>query len=370
MQRVSSSGLTIVEIGSLDEVKSNRTSSWKEILKKNLNRLCLEPRKLFCYENALLRGTCNIPNLNVSQGQMCVFKSFDGSKKIEVIVASPGVRKIPSSNEIGQHGFNENGWFEIVLHKQAGFVHSFKGSSLRRTQFPLKNFMAMTIHKAMGETIGKVVTKIDCFEAEYCLWEKEQLYVLVSRVQNLKDLTFVGDRETTIITIKRLLGQTAQWDEYTEKLVQTACNQAPVVFDIANTSFKPRKVDIPPGDVGFVYLLVSTKDISVSYVGETCNIKRRLREHNSGDGSFLTNKRHLRPWGVLCSATGFSDDDCTNQIQREHLESNIHKMFLLLNVHDGYGAPSQFLEIFIKRMEDFNVECEGLRVVVTGKIVR
>ena len=373
IHRVSLSGLSVVDIDSNDEMKSNPSSNWKCFTnKKILNRLCLEPEKLFCYENALMRITCNLPIMNVSQGQMCVFKSFDGANKIEVIVAPPGVRKLPSLNALGQYGFIENGWFELVLHKQAGFVHSYKGSSLRRTQFPLKNFMAMTIHKAMGETIGKIVTKIDCFEREYCLWEKEQLYVLVSRVQNLNDLTFLGDKETTITSIKRLLGQTAQWDEYTEKLVETACNQAPVVFDLANTCpFRPRKVDIPPGDVGFVYLLVSTKDISVSYVGETCNIKRRLREHNSGDGSFLTNKRHLRPWGVLCFATGFSDDDCTNQIQRKRLESNIHeKMFLLLNVHNGYGAPSQVLEIFIKCVQDFNVECEGLRVVVTGKIVQ
>ena len=122
----------------------------------------------------------------------------------------------------------------------------------------------------MGETIGKVVTRIDCFDRAYCLWEKEQMYVLVSRVQNLKDLTFLGDKETTLTSIKRLLGQTAQWDQYTEKLVETACNQETVVFDLAKTSpFKPRKVEVPNGDVGFVYLLVSTKDVSVSYVGET-----------------------------------------------------------------------------------------------------
>ena len=271
--------------------------------------------------------------------------------------------------------FEEEGWFEIVLHKQAGFVHNFKGSSIRRTQFPLKNFMAMTVHKSMGETIGKVVTRIDCFDRAYCLWEKEQLYVLVSRVQNLKDLTFLGDRETTLTSIKRLLGQTAQWDEYTEKLVETACNQETVVFDLAKTSpFKPRKVEVPNGDVGFVYLLVSTKDVSVSYVGETSNIKLRLREHNSGDGSFLTNKKHLRPWGVLCFATDFSDDESNNRIERKRLESNIHdKMFLLFNVHNGYGSPSQVLEIFIKCVEDFNIEyalssarCR-FRVVITGK---
>ena len=234
--------MSVVEIASLDEVKSNPTSNWKKITNnKILIRLCLEPETLFCYKNALMRITCNLPLLSVSQGRVCVFRSFDGANKIEVVVAPPGVRKLPRLNDSGEYGLLENGWFTIVPHKQVGFVHSYKGSSMRRTQFPLKNFMAMTIHKAIGATIGKVVRKIDCFEREYCLWEKEQLYVLVSRVQNLNDLTFVGDKETTLITNKRLLRQTAQWDENTDKLVETACNQAPVVFDLASTCpFKPR----------------------------------------------------------------------------------------------------------------------------------
>ena len=90
-------------------------------------------------------------------------RCYDGANKMEVIVSPPSVKKLPRSNEIGQNGF-ENGWFEIVLHKPAGFVHSYKGSSLRRTQFSHKIFMAMMIQKAMGVTIFKVVPKIYCFE--------------------------------------------------------------------------------------------------------------------------------------------------------------------------------------------------------------
>ena len=52
----------------------------------------------------------------------------------------------------------------------------------------LKNFVAITIHKAMGETIGKVITKISSSQREYCFWQREQLYVIVSRVRKLKIL--------------------------------------------------------------------------------------------------------------------------------------------------------------------------------------
>ena len=132
--------------------------------KRALNRKCLEPEVLYCYENALLRIKKNIPSLNVSQGQMCVFKQFINGKSIEVLVASSGVRKLPDKDSNGEYMFVEKGWFSVTLHQETGFVNNFKGSSLRRTQFPPKNFMAMTIHKAMGETIGKIVTKIDFSE--------------------------------------------------------------------------------------------------------------------------------------------------------------------------------------------------------------
>ena len=102
IHRVKLSGLEVIEIKSLDEVKSNPTSNWKEIPNKQiLDRRCLEPEILYCYENALLRLTCNIPSLNVSQGQMCVFKCLENDNTIRVTVAPPGVRKLPNKNEIG-----------------------------------------------------------------------------------------------------------------------------------------------------------------------------------------------------------------------------------------------------------------------------
>ena len=227
VETVRSTGVTITEVFSVDEVKTNASSNWKDVSYRfvfRLNIYCLEPRILYCYEGALLRLTVNIPNLTVSRSQMCVFQSFSTDKSMKVKVAPPGVRKLPPKDTFGNYFF-ENGWCDIVVNRQAGFVQSFKGSSLRRTQFPVKNFLAMTIQKAMGETIGKIVTKIDCFERAYSLGEKEQLYVLVSRVQHLKDLTFIGDKESTLLSLSQLLGRRTQWDDYMEQLVNTSCNR-------------------------------------------------------------------------------------------------------------------------------------------------
>jgi len=373
IERVSTSGQVVTKIPSVDEVKVNCTSNWNAApanIKKALNRVCLEPEILYCYENALLRLTVNMPALNVSQGQMCVFKNFDGQKKIDVIVAPPGVRKLPPKNSQGMYMFYENDWFDVSLYKQSGFVNNFHGSSIRRTQFPLKNFMAMTIHKAMGETIGKIITKIDCFEREYCLWEREQLYVLVSRVQNLGDITFLGDKHVTLEAIRRLLKQSSQWDEFTERLVNTASNQPSSSLNLANLSpFTPRKIELPPGEVGFVYLLVSTKDVTSTYVGQTSDLRRRLREHNSGSGSYLTNQIHLRPWGVLCFATGFSDLTDKNRAERIDLEEKIHsELFTSFNARNRQGSAAEVLELFLRCVEGSKNSIAGLRAVVTGKI--
>ena len=301
---------------------------------------------------------------------MC-FQEFRRPQKIDVIVAPPGVRKFPPRNSQGMYMFYENGWFDVSLYKQSGFVNNFHGSSIRRTQFPLKNFMAMTIHKAMGETIGKIITKIDCFEREYCLWEREQLYVLVSRVQNLGDITFLGDKHVTLEAIRRLLTQSSQWDEFTERLVNTASNQPSSSFNLANLSpFTPRKIELPPGEVGFVYLLVSTKDVTSTYVGQTSDLRRRLREHNSGSGSYLTNQIHLRPWGVLCFATGFSDLTDKNRAERIDLEEKIHsEMFTSFNARNRQGSAVEVLELFLRCVEESKNSIAGLRAVVTDKIV-
>ena len=115
----------------------------------------------------------NMPSSNVSQGQMCMPLKCLGSSTIEIMAAPPGVRCLPSKDTFGNFLFHQNGWFRLVVHKHAGFIHRCRGSSVRRVQYRLKHFPAMTIHKSMGETSGKMVTKTYCVEREYNIWEKE-----------------------------------------------------------------------------------------------------------------------------------------------------------------------------------------------------
>ena len=95
-------------------------------------------------------------------------------------------------------------WRTVTLTKQTGFVQSFKKNSIRRTQIPLMNFVAMTVHKLMGDTFDKLATSISATDSSYALWMTSQVFVIVSRVKQLKNLTFVGDKSATLRAIRSI----------------------------------------------------------------------------------------------------------------------------------------------------------------------
>ena len=84
-------------------------------------------------------------------------------------------------------------WRTMTLSKQTGFVQPFKKNSIRRCQMPLMNNVAMTTHKLMGDTFDKLATSISAMASSYALWMTSQVFVTVSRVKQLKNLTFVGN---------------------------------------------------------------------------------------------------------------------------------------------------------------------------------
>ena len=124
------------------------------------------------------------------------------TKQPLLFILHPQGRDLPPKNENNEYLF---GWRLITLRRTRGFNQCFQNHTLRRIQFPLKKFVAMTGHKAMGETICKVVTKLSTSQREYCLWQREHLYVIVSRVRKLEHITFVGDKEETLSSIRTLL---------------------------------------------------------------------------------------------------------------------------------------------------------------------
>ena len=189
-----------------------------------------------------MKITVNLPSYSISQGQLCVFQEYVDDS-ITVYVAPPGIRSLPDTDAYGNYQFALSRWKLLTLRRISGFIVAYKGNSLRRTQFPLKNFLAMTIHKAMGETIGRVVTKISSVEREYCPWQRKQIYVIVSRVRCLSYITFLGNKTTTLSSIKTLLQKGNQWDTYTETIVDASSNCPQHVVNLVRyCPFRPNKL--------------------------------------------------------------------------------------------------------------------------------
>ena len=360
------------EVRSIDEVKSSPIQNWRvgSNITKFLNNKCLEPDVLYCYKDAIMRLTMNLPQQSISQGQLCVFLNYD-NQQITVTVAPPGVRDLPPKETSGEFSFESNGWKQVALTRVAGFVHSRRGESLRRVQFPLKNFLAMTIHKSMGETIGKVVTRINSQQRDYCLWQREQLYVLVSRVRRLEDITFIGDKSITLSSIAQLLRKRNQWDQYTAELVNTSCNSVAVTLDLSKLSiFRPRKIIIPQCTFGYVYIIVSTRAINTFYVGETTDLRRRLHEHNIGMGANFTNNSDFQPWGLLCFVCGFHDNEDLNRAQRKILEEAIQDSLV-----DNFGlynltpSPVDVLNLTEQKVKEFKPTIPSIRMIICGSFL-
>ena len=79
-------------------------------------------------------------------------------------------------------------------------------------------------------------------------------------------------------------------------------------LDITRHPYRAIDVELPTDSTGYVYLLLSLSDDSVTYIGQTSNLRRRLDQHNSGirkGGAAETDQIHLRPWAVYGFVCGF-----------------------------------------------------------------
>ncbi len=89
--------------------------------------------------------------------------------------------------------------------EEPGVVIPFCQSLTRRCQFPLSNYVALAIHKLMGNTFNQLETSIKQGDKMYSIWLTSQLYVILSRVHYLRNVTFVGLESETLAKIKNLL---------------------------------------------------------------------------------------------------------------------------------------------------------------------
>ena len=279
-----------------------------------LNDKCLEPASLVVFRAAVMRLTYNNTNVTplcprFSQGQLCVVHDITAhptdpsSSTISVRLVPPGHRDFDVNNL-------PDTWPLMVVKMRITppLIVSNRRTKAWRKQFPLCHFVCSTVHKAIGETLPQIATQLSLTHKQYRLWEREQLLVLLSRVHSLDDITFVSqDPDDTLSAIMQLLLQPSRWAAHVDVVLNALdChNIGPRVVRHQLSPLPSGDHTFPDVNVGFVYMLVSSRNCTYAYVGETCNIRRRLQEHNSGHGARFTQDPYLRPWALMALVTGF-----------------------------------------------------------------
>ena len=367
IQRVRSSGNEFKIFEATDEICLSKSSVWNETsstqVSNYLNDKVNEPKQLIIYPKALVRVTVNLESEQLSQGQVGVVHEVPTGDSVTVYIPDSSGGEVNITSEMLQQE-QYLAWRTVTLSKQQGFVQSFKKNSVRRTQIPLMNFVAMTVHKMMGDTFIKLATSISATDSSYALWMTSQVFVIISRVKELKNLVFVGNKRSTLNAIRTLFEERDLREEHLFSLMDkirsngTSSTVQPV--NISRMSFIPFNKDIPQTPFGFVYLLLSVNPQSVDtfYVGQTKRaLLTRLSEHNSGNGSGFTAAPHRLPWAVAAFVCNFDSDS-----SRRDLEAELHRS--MFERRNNLKTLNNMLALFQEKVDEKNI---NLHFCVCGR---
>ena len=339
-----------------------------------LNHGAKEPKKLLFFEGALFEATLNGDGFNQSQLMLMVdlpTADMVGSKSpIKLYAAPPGVNYIDLTDGIPSvHVLVNDGWTEVSVGHCPEHHITQRGLVGYRQQYALRHIGSSTINKQLGNTIiGKCA--IEC-TPDCCPWEKAQVVVGLSRTRRAQDTIIVGPPDFAANKMWDLITVSNQWTSYIEDLLDKlsiggdANHVADQTFRYADR-FPYRTCDIilPTDRSGYVYFLVSVRDFDRDYVGQTMNIAKRLRQHNSGRGARATADPFFRPYCVAAYICGLSHMD---KNQREDLEFQ-WKLYNRQAMQEGRTDIQARIEQGRRVVQGYNAHCaeeERIRFVVT-----
>ena len=145
------------------------------------------------------------------------------------------------------------------------------GVRAKRSQYGLRNRIACTIHKAMGDTISWVCTSVKDDDPRCGIWLKEQLVVLLSRTQYLSQISFVGTSMQTTGALRRIMQKKSQYMEYSNHILQVLTqNEDVLVQRVDNLPYRPCDDEIPDSNSGYSYCLVSLRDCQTTSSRTVC----------------------------------------------------------------------------------------------------
>ena len=308
-----------------------------------LNGAVKEMTRLDLFRNVMYEITYNSSH---SQGTRNKF----AQSQLAVLPQLPPQSRLDSWEPIpilvSPYGFNEavdypidaeklkgEGWNERTVGPCADRPH-FIGSGLKakRRQYGLRPYVASTCHAIIGHTLNTVVSRVSSTDRDFELWDKQMLVVLQSRTRRLRDLWWISDnKEETATTLAGVLLKKNQYSEYIAHLLhvlsenpdggeeeEPAQHSVPSTVNQSLHPYRPMDVAVPGPNTSCCYLIISLKDKSATYIGETDDLVSRFRMHNSGLATRQTASRMLAPWALAAFVVGFGDS--TQQSHRRAFE--------------------------------------------------
>ena len=282
-----------------------------------------EPIKLWFYPDALYQITYNKKN-HYNQSQLAMLHhipeltDITEKKPIDVVVAPPGCKSLPSDSPSCQQLIEQHGWKRNKVGVCADRIHTFRsGIQAKRLQYGLQPRIASTIHSAMGQDLPSIVSRVTSEDDnnDYNLWTKEQVIVLLSRTHYAKDIIFVGDKFKTAEALADCLQHVSQYTDFMahimDVLTRPMDEPGPIFLDpYMYSPFSMCHYSIQNTAGSWCYHLLSLGDPtkSTSYIGETGNLAHRIIQHNQGQGSSATREINLIPWALLGYVTSFQTD--------------------------------------------------------------
>lgn len=272
------------------------------------------------------------PNLNLrvfSQGQLVIVQTLpdlnlgSNQQTVGVRLVPPGIREF-DVNQI------PNDW-PLCLIKRRYSVPVVIGRGClraRRNQYPMRHYLTTTAHRVIGQTCSNIATQISIVDPVYSLWESQQLLVIVSRVQNLRNILFVGDKADTLQAIRQLLTPQCPMTEH----ICSVVNAMDLMYNVADRrEFVHYPIisddSIPCGYFGCVFVAVSVK-----YNTWRLENYRSLRAGLSILNSVgFTVEHGYRPWVLAGFVVGFPENATENERDRadfhRNLQSMLHPMY-------------------------------------------
>ena len=282
-----------VESVSVDvELTYNSHEEWQSASNSTsdfLDNKIKQPRKLLFFKGALFMLTYN-EDQKFSQSQIGLIthvprqEDIDRFKKIPILVAPPGLRDFIFTGDKCEDSYIRDGWKKCLVGIGPENTYSVQGNlKAQRKQYGLRPFVTSTVHACMGDTLIKIATEVSNDVQSFKLWDKAQVVVLLSRTKFAKDIIFVGHKENTLKALCNLIQMKTQWQEYMESVLSMICmNESiehfkPRYMSFNSYPFQIKDLALPVCNTGYVYMIVSTKDMNQNYIGQTMNLGRRLK---------------------------------------------------------------------------------------------